>query len=104
MILEIAEVHVTPGSESAFIAAVTAGQHLFMQTPGYLRHQLQQSIEEPTRFMLLIEWETIESHTVGFRESERFPQWREYISPHFAKAPLVQHFELRLSNTALGGA
>lgn len=104
MILEIAEVNVKEGSEAAFIAAVAAGQHLFMATPGYLRHTLQQSIEEPTRFMLMIEWETVEAHTVAFRDSERFPQWREYIGPHFAKAPHVQHFELRLGDGALGGA
>jgi heme-degrading monooxygenase HmoA len=95
MILEVAEVHVQEGHEAAFIEAVRQGQYLFMQTPGYIRHELRQSIEEPTRFLLLIHWETLEAHTVDFRQSDRFPQWREYISPHFAQPPFVQHFELR---------
>lgn len=97
MILEMAEVKVKPGSEAAFIAAVEQGQHLLIGTPGYIKHELQQSIEEPTRFFLLVTWETLEAHTLNFRESDRFPQWREYIGPHFAQAPHVQHFELRLT-------
>lgn len=95
MILEVAEIHIIAGQNSAFEAAVSEGVPTFAQTDGYIRHQLQQSIEEPTRYLLLIHWESVEAHTVNFRESERFPQWRALISPFFAKPPYVQHFEVR---------
>jgi heme-degrading monooxygenase HmoA len=92
MVLEMAEFYIQVGQEADFIAAVGQGQALFMSSEGYIRHSLQQSIEDPTRFVLLIEWDSVEAHNVGFRESDRFPQWRALISPHFAKPPFVQHF------------
>jgi heme-degrading monooxygenase HmoA len=94
MILEIAEVYVQPGTGADFEKAVSQGQHLVMQTPGYINHELQRSIEDPTRYMLLIHWESVAAHEEGFRQSDRFPQWREYIGPFFAKPPFVQHFEV----------
>lgn len=92
MVLEIAEVIVKAGHEQAFIGSVRQGQALFMETEGYISHELRQSLEEPTRFVLLVQWASLEAHTVNFRESDRFPRWRGYISGHFAEPPKVQHF------------
>ncbi len=94
MILEVAEVFVQDGTGSQFEAAVhESAEKYISKTDGYISHELRRSMEDPTRYLLLIQWETLEAHTVNFRESEVFPKHRELISPYFAKAPFVQHFE-----------
>ncbi len=95
MILEVAEIHILEGQNADFEAAVKKGITAFVQpTAGFIRYELRRSIEEPIRYLLLIQWETLESHTVNFRESENFTQWREVVGPYFTQPPYVQHFEL----------
>ena len=91
MVLEIADFSIKAGTEDAFAAAVREGLALIGRTPGFQGARLTRSIESPTRFVLLIEWDTVEAHTVGFRESERFPQWRALIGPFFDGNPYVEH-------------
>ncbi len=95
MILEVAEVNVQEGTGADFEAAVhqSAAQYI-SKTDGFISYELRRSIEEPTRYLLMIQWETVEAHTVNFRESDIFPKHRELISPYFAKLPYVQHFEI----------
>jgi len=95
MILEVAEIYVNEGTGSDFEAAIAKSAKLYIsKTDGYISHELQRSMEDPTRYLLLIEWETLEAHTVNFRESDVFPKHRELISPYFAKPLFVHHFEL----------
>lgn len=54
---------------------------------------MTQGVESPSRFVLLIEWDSVEAHEQGFRETERFGAWRAAIGPFFAKPPVVEHFE-----------
>jgi heme-degrading monooxygenase HmoA len=91
MVLEIAEFAILPGHEDEFTAAVDKGLAYIAATPGFLDARLTRGIETPGRFVLLIEWESVEAHTVGFRGSENFPRWRALISPHFAATPKVEH-------------
>jgi heme-degrading monooxygenase HmoA len=93
MVLEIADFTVRPGTEDDFAAAVRAGVKYVSDTPGYVRAQLTHCVETPTRFVLLIEWESVEAHTVGFRESENFTRWRELVGPFFDGPPRVEHFD-----------
>ena len=53
--------------------------------------RMTQGIETPTRFVLLIEWDSVAAHEV-FRNGERFAQWRALLGPHFAGPPHVEHF------------
>jgi heme-degrading monooxygenase HmoA len=91
MVLEIAEFSVTPGQEDDFAAAYHSAVPLLRCTPGFLSARMTQGIETTNRFVLLIEWDTLESHTVGFRESDLFVQWRQIIGPFFTADPRVQH-------------
>ncbi len=93
MVLEIADFAVLPGTEDEFAAAVAKGLPFVADTPGFRNARLTHSIESPSRFVLLIEWDTVEAHTVGFRESENFPRWREIIGPFFDGPPRVEHFD-----------
>jgi heme-degrading monooxygenase HmoA len=93
MILEIADFSVRPGTQGDFGAAAARGvQTIIAKAVGFRRYDLQHCIETPERFVLLIEWDTLENHTVDFRGSAAFTQWREMVGPYFAKPPHVEHF------------
>lgn len=91
MVLEIADFAVQPGTEDAFAEAVREGLTLVGATPGFRNARLTRGVETPSRFVLLIEWDTVEAHTVGFRESEAFGKWRALVGPYFARDPHVEH-------------
>jgi heme-degrading monooxygenase HmoA len=93
MVLEIADVAVLPGKEDKFIAAVRDGLAYVAATPGFRSVRVTRGRESPSRFVLLIEWDSLEAHTVGFRESENFARWRGVVGPFFDGAPHVEHFD-----------
>jgi len=96
MVFEIAQIDVTPGKEAAFEAAVAEAAKLFNRARGCRGLQLQRSIEKPARYRLIVEWETLEDHTVHFRASDDFQEWRRLVGSLFAAPPEVEHTELVL--------
>jgi heme-degrading monooxygenase HmoA len=62
--------------------------------PGYVSHELQCCIECPTRYVLLVKWETLEAHTIGFRESAQYQLWRAELHHFYEPMPVVEHFQL----------
>ncbi|HWE59619.1 MAG TPA: antibiotic biosynthesis monooxygenase [Solirubrobacteraceae bacterium] len=92
MILERAILQVRPGSEQDFEAAVTQAKEVIAQAGGFRSLRLQRGIEQPSTYLLLVEWNSVEDHVQGFRESELFVRWRELIGPYFATAPEVEHY------------
>jgi heme-degrading monooxygenase HmoA len=103
MILEQAVFAITPGSEGDFEAAMEQAKEVVAQAPGFHSLRLRRGVEQPSAYLLLIEWDTLEHHVVGFRESELFPRWRELIGSYFASAPVVQHFEAAVVTRTGGG-
>ncbi len=93
MILEHAIISVRPGSEHDFEAAMERAKEVISQAQGFHSFRLQRGIEQPSTYLLLIEWHSIEDHTQGFRESELFVRWRELIGSYFAAPPEVEHYE-----------
>lgn len=89
--LEIAEIDVVPGQEASFARAVTEAVELFRRAKGCISMELRDSHEVPSRFRLLVEWETLEDHTVAFRESADFVAWRNLVGEYFAAVPRVEH-------------
>lgn len=94
MILEIAQINVKPGLEAEFEANVGKAAQLFARAKGCKGMELQRSIEKPNRYRLFVKWETLEHHTVDFRGSEDFNQWRKLVANCFDGAPEVEHTEL----------
>src|SRR3954464_13874144 len=92
MVLEVALIDVQEGREDEFAAAYAQARALVASTPGCHSVRMTRGIETPTRFVLLVEWESVEAHEQNFRQSERFGQWRAAIGPHFAGPPHVEHF------------
>jgi heme-degrading monooxygenase HmoA len=93
MILEMARVTVEEGSQAAFEAAVAEARPLFDAAEGCHGMELHRIIEAATVYLVLVRWETMEHHTVGFRGSPAFTRWRELAGPFFAAAPEVWHTE-----------
>ena len=91
MILEIAQIDVKPGTEGKFESAAREGAALFKASKGCTGFELRRSHEQPQRYRVLIQWETLEDHTVGFRESQAFQEWRAILGPLFVAPPLVVH-------------
>ena len=93
MILERAIFAVKPGTEQDFEAAMQQGKEVISQSGGFRSFRLQRGIEQPSTYLLLIEWDTVEDHMQGFRESDLFVRWRELIGSYFAAPPEVEHYE-----------
>lgn len=95
MILEIAEIRIAPGQQAAFEEAVQrAVITVVSQAKGMRGYKVNKGIESPERYVLHILWDTLEDHTVAFRQGPLFPQWRAIVAPFFASPPVVEHFEL----------
>lgn len=95
MILEIAEIRIAPGQHAAFEEAIQRGlTTVASQAKGMRGYKVNKGIESPERYVLHIFWDTLEDHTVGFREGPLFPQWRAIVGPFFASPPVVEHFTL----------
>jgi heme-degrading monooxygenase HmoA len=91
MVWEIAQIEVNPGEEAAFEAAVAKAVPLFKSSRGCKGMHLQRSLEHPSRYRLFVDWETVEDHTVHFRGSENFQEWRRLVGAYFASPPVVEH-------------
>ncbi|PPC78339.1 antibiotic biosynthesis monooxygenase [Pokkaliibacter plantistimulans] len=92
MILEVAILHVRQGQSAAFEQAFRQAAPLIAATPGYLGHELQQCLEQPDQYLLLAHWRTLEDHTVGFRQSAQYQQWRALLHPFYEPFPVVEHY------------
>ena len=91
MILERALITVKPGQAEAFKAAFTKARPHIEGSKGCKKVEMRPGIEHPEDFLLLVWWETLEDHTIGFRESPAFQEWRAILGPLFAAPPAVVH-------------
>lgn len=95
MILEIADIRIHPGQQAAFEEAIQRGASAVIgQAEGMRGWKVNKCIETPERYVLQIFWDSLEDHTVKFRGSPLFAQWRAIVGPFFAQPPLVEHFTL----------
>jgi len=95
MILELADIRIQPGRQADFDAAIQRGvDTVISQAKGFSGYKVNKGIESPERYVLMIWWETLENHTIDFRESPAFAEWRAIVGPFFAQPPQVEHFTL----------
>ena len=93
MILEVAILDVKPSQESEFEAAFEKAQNIISSFNGYVSHQLQKCIEKNNRYILLVNWQKLEDHTVGFRESNEYQEWRALLHHFYEPFPEVEHYQ-----------
>lgn len=95
MVLEVVDISIDEARKDAFEAAVAEGIKVAIApAKGFCGYQLNAGIEKPGRYILMLYWETLENHTVDFRESEAFAVWRSHVGPFFLQPPNVEHFTL----------
>ena len=95
VILEIADIRIQPGQNTAFEEAIQHGiDTVASRAQGFQSATVNRGIESPERYILQIFWRTLEDHTVGFRQGPLFAEWRAIVGPFFAVPPVVEHFEL----------
>lgn len=92
MILEIAQLQIKPGETGAFEAAFAEAQAIISAMRGYLGHELQRCVENDHQYMLLVRWDTLEDHTVGFRQSAQYQAWRKLLHHFYDPFPTVLHY------------
>ncbi|MFB9908652.1 antibiotic biosynthesis monooxygenase family protein [Allokutzneria oryzae] len=92
MILEVAEILVQPGQEEEFEAAHRGAVEHLLGSPGCRSARLTRGVENPSRFVLFVEWDSLAAHTEDFRSSPAFTRWRDGIAPFLDGAPRVEHF------------
>lgn len=94
MIKELAEIDIKPGHEDVFEAAAAQARNLFLASKGCLAFRLYRSMEQPSRYRMFVEWETIEDHMIEFRNSDAFVAWRRLCGPYFLHPPRVEHLNV----------
>jgi heme-degrading monooxygenase HmoA len=92
MILEIAQLQIKPGQAAEFEAAFTRAQSIIASMKGYLSHDLQKCLENDHHYMLLVRWETLADHTVGFRQSAPYQEWKQLLHHFYDPFPTVLHY------------
>lgn len=102
MIREVAEITTRDGTNAEFVAAVGKAVPIFRAAKGCAAMRLEKVVETPNLFRLIVLWETLEDHTVTFRGSQGFQDWRALVGPFFAAPPRVDHSEVAVAG--FGGA
>ncbi|MEH7343899.1 antibiotic biosynthesis monooxygenase [Bacillus sp. JJ1532] len=93
MILEAAMLQVKIGMEVEFEEAFREASEIISSMKGYISHQLQRCIEVEGKYLLLVKWETLVDHTIGFRQSKEYQEWKKQLHHFYDPFPIVEHFE-----------
>ncbi len=100
MILEVAILDIKPGQEKEFELAFAKAQSIISSMKGYISHQLQRCMEKENRYIFLVNWQTLEDHTIGFRGSRQYQEWKTLLHHFYEPFPEVQHYQMITSNEA----
>ena len=93
MILEVAMLQVRADQTTEFESAFSIAQSIIASMPGYIEHELQRCLEVPGKYVLLVRWQSVEDHEVGFRQSAQYQEWKQLLHHFYEPFPVVEHFE-----------
>jgi heme-degrading monooxygenase HmoA len=94
MILEVALLDVKPETEAEFENMFSQAQEIIMSMKGYISHELQKCVEKSGKYVLLVRWEKVEDHTIGFRESPEYQEWKKMLHHFYDPFPTVEHYQM----------
>jgi heme-degrading monooxygenase HmoA len=94
VILEVAPLKLRPGTAAQFEAAFRVAESIIAAMPGYVSHELQRCVERRDEYVLLVRWETLAAHEVGFRTSAQYQEWKRLLHHFYEPFPVVSHYEL----------
>jgi heme-degrading monooxygenase HmoA len=93
MILEAATLSVRAGQAPEFETAFRQASTIIGSMQGYLGHELHKCIEVDDKYLLLVRWETLDDHTIGFRGSAEYQTWKGLLHHFYEPFPVVEHYE-----------
>ena len=93
MILEVANLYVKDNEQDEFERDFVIASEFISSIDGYIKHSLSKCIEVQNKYILLVEWENLESHTEGFRDSTQYLEWKKLLHHYYEPFPIVEHFE-----------
>ncbi|MDV8023903.1 antibiotic biosynthesis monooxygenase [Rhodococcus sp. IEGM 1330] len=93
MIVEHALLHVIPHRTEEFEVAFADAKSIISSMPGFVNLTLSRGIEQPNTYLLLVEWERLEDHTEGFRQSAEYQEWKTLLHHFYEPFPVVEHFD-----------
>ena len=94
MILEVAILNIVPGKQLDFENSFDQAQRIISSMKGYISHELQKCIENDHQYILLVKWETLEDHTIGFRNSDEYQEWKALLHHYYDPFPTVEHYQI----------
>lgn len=100
MILEVVTAQIKPGHEAGFEEAFQQASKLLASSKGHIDHELRRCIEVKGKYLILIRWNTVEDHLIGFRESPAFQEYRAIVSPFYESPSQMNHYEMVMQNPA----
>jgi heme-degrading monooxygenase HmoA len=92
MVLEVAILYIKAGLEKQFEADFKIAGQYISSIDGYIRHTLQKCVEVDHKYILLVEWQTIDAHTIGFREAAVYKEWKALLHNYYDPFPIVEHY------------
>ena len=95
MILEVAILDVIPDKTAEFEVNFQKAQEIISSMSGWLGHQLQQCLEVPNRYILLVRWQQVDDHIIGFRESDSYLEWKKLLHHFYSPFPVVEHYFMK---------
>ena len=93
MILEVATLNIKKGLSAEFEINFQKAERIISSVKGYVSHQLKKCVEQENKYILLVNWETIEDHEIGFRKSEEYQQWKALLHHFYEPFPVVEHYK-----------
>lgn len=94
MILETAILNIKSGLSEKFEQDFKTASTIIASMPGYISHELQRCLEKPDQYLLFVRWQTLEAHTMGFRQSPQYQEWKHLLHHYYDPFPTVEHYEL----------
>jgi heme-degrading monooxygenase HmoA len=94
VILEVGILNVKADQGRDFEAAFKQALPIIQASPGFVSHELNKCIETPDQYLLLVRWQTLEDHTVGFRQSEPYQEWKRLLHRFYDPFPMIEHYEV----------
>ena len=93
MILEVAILNIKKGLSNEFVESFDKAQKIISSMKGYINHELKKCIEVEDKYILLVNWETIEDHEIGFRQSAQYQEWKNLLHHYYDPFPTVEHYK-----------
>ncbi|PGT20026.1 antibiotic biosynthesis monooxygenase family protein [Bacillus cereus] len=93
MILEAVMLQVKDVMKTEYESVFKQASSIISSMQGYINHELQRCMGHKGKYLLLVQWETLEDHTIGFRQSEQYQEWKALLHHFYDPFPTVEHFE-----------